>query len=131
MTKIYKVTHMVFGTHMSYTAKDSLAVEYKFGKIAKPLYGLLMAYKTPPDMNRVPIIYSCLECEYEEAETSPTELLDPVYIDGYNLPTVKGFWEGERKLGMLYMPVPAGTVFCKWLKPVRLITKWNQPEINF
>lgn len=121
MKYVYKVVDNILGVYMSHTAEGGLAVEYKLMKIAKPLYGCLMAWKEAPD-----IVYpfrSCLECEYEEAETSPTELLDPVYIDGYNLPTVKGFWEGEKKLGMLYMPVPAGTVFCKWLKPVRLITK--------
>lgn len=125
MKHVYKIVHNVFGTYMSYTAEDSLAAEYELGKVVKPLYGSLMAWSECPDMKRLSIIYSCLECEYERAETAPTELLDPIYLDDWYLPTVKNFWEGERTLGMVYMPVPRGTVFCKWLKPVRLFTKWT------
>lgn len=131
MNYVYKIVHKIFGTYMSYTAEDSLAVEYSFGNVAKPLYGSLMAWKECPDMSKTPIIYSCLECEYEAAENVPEVLLDPTYLDGYSLPTVKGFWEGERNLGIVYMSVPYGTVFCKWLKPIRLITEWNLKEIYF
>jgi hypothetical protein len=112
----------------SFMYRTGLEMKYRIGMKTQTKDGTpLFAFGTfkHADSYRYAHSFKLFECEYEPyTEHNPVRVIIPDLVD-LNWFSPKTFWSDPNKFTLEHpiatTLVPFGTIFCKWIKPIRLI----------